>query len=59
MQKTQTEPAKRASMQFDVCPHCGKEIVIGWTHVSVVTIKEYQEDVKRDLKILKEKRRTC
>ena len=54
--KPQTEP-KKASTQFDNCPYCGKEIVIGWPHISVVTLKEYQEEVKRALQIMKEKRR--
>lgn len=55
--QTQTEPEKRVSEQFDICPHCGKEIVIGWDHVSVVTLKEFQEEVQRTLKKLKEERK--
>lgn len=56
--QTQIEPKKLVSTQFDQCPHCGGEIVIGWDHhVSVITLKEYQERVQLDLKNMKEKRK--
>jgi transcription elongation factor Elf1 len=54
--QTQTEP-KKASTQFDNCPYCGKEIVVGWPHISVVSLKEYQEEVKHSLQSMKEKRK--
>jgi RNA polymerase subunit RPABC4/transcription elongation factor Spt4 len=51
------EPHKLITEQLDTCPYCGKEILVCWNHVSVLTIDEYRAHVKQSLKALKEETR--
>lgn len=56
--ETETEPKRVSELTLDssfVCPHCAGEIVIDWGHVSIVTLKQYQEEIQRKLKEQKEK----